>query len=78
MAGHVAPEASMGGPIAAVRTGDRITMDIPSRRLDVDITQEEMNTRLQQWTAPPPNYTSGVLAKYAKTVSSASKGAVTS
>ncbi len=77
MAGHVAPEASKGGPIAAVRTGDRITMDIPSRRLDVDITQEEMNTRLQQWTAPPPNYTSGVLAKYAKTVSSASKGAVT-
>ena len=77
MAGHVAPEASKGGPIAAVRTGDRITMDIPSRRLDLDITQEEMNTRLQQWTAPPPNYTSGVLAKYAKTVSSASKGAVT-
>jgi dihydroxy-acid dehydratase len=77
MAGHVAPEASKGGPIAAVRTGDRITMDIPSRRLDLNITQEEMNTRLQQWTAPPPNYTSGVLAKYAKTVSSASKGAVT-
>ncbi len=77
MAGHVAPEASKGGPIATVRTGDRITMDIPSRRLDLNITQEEMNTRLQQWTAPPPNYTSGVLAKYAKTVSSASKGAVT-
>jgi dihydroxy-acid dehydratase len=77
MAGHVAPEASKGGPIAAVHTGDMITMDIPSRRLDVDITQEEINTRLQQWTAPPPNYTSGVLAKYAKTVSSASKGAVT-
>lgn len=77
MAGHVAPEATKGGPIAAVRTGDSITMDIPSRRLDVDITQEEMNTRLRQWTAPAPNYTSGVLAKYAKTVSSASKGAVT-
>ncbi len=77
MAGHVAPEASKGGPIAAVHTGDMITMDIPSRRLDLNITPEEMNTRLQQWTAPPPNYTSGVLAKYAKTVSSASKGAVT-
>ena len=77
MAGHVAPEASKGGPIAAVETGDIVTMDIPSRRLDVDITPEELETRLSQWIVPTAKYTSGVLAKYSKTVSSASKGAVT-
>ena len=77
MAGHVAPEASKGGPIAAVETGDIVTMDIPSRRLDVDITPEELKTRLSQWIVPTAKYTSGVLAKYSKTVSSASKGAVT-
>lgn len=77
MAGHVAPEASKGGPIAAVETGDIVTMDIPSRRLDVDITPEELKARLSQWIVPAAKYTSGVLAKYSKTVSSASKGAVT-
>ena len=77
MAGHVAPEASKGGPIAAVENGDIVTMDIPSRRLDVDITPEELKTRLSQWIVPTAKYTSGVLAKYSKTVSSASKGAVT-
>ena len=77
MAGHVAPEASKGGPIAAVETGDIVTMDIPSRRLDVDITPEELKMRLSQWIVPTAKYTSGVLAKYSKTVSSASKGAVT-
>ena len=77
MAGHVAPEASKGGPIAAVKTGDIVTMDIPSRRLDVDITPEELKARLSQWIVPAAKYTSGVLAKYSKTVSSASKGAVT-
>ena len=77
MAGHVAPEASKGGPIAAVETGDIVTMDIPSRRLDVDITPEELKARLSQWIVPTAKYTSGVLAKYSKTVSSASKGAVT-
>ena len=77
MAGHVAPEASKGGPIAAIETGDIVTMDIPSRRLDVDITPEELKTRLSQWIVPTAKYTSGVLAKYSKTVSSASKGAVT-
>ncbi len=77
MAGHVAPEASKGGPIAAVETGDIVTMDIPSRRLDVNITPEELKTRLSQWIVPTAKYTSGVLAKYSKTVSSASKGAVT-
>ena len=77
MAGHVAPEASKGGPIAAVENGDIVTMDIPARRLDVDITPEELKTRLSRWIVPTAKYTSGVLAKYSKTVSSASKGAVT-
>jgi dihydroxy-acid dehydratase len=77
MAGHVAPEAAHGGPIAALRDGDRVTFDIEARRLDVDITAEEMAARLRHWSAPPPRYTSGVMAKYAKLVSSASEGAVT-
>ncbi len=77
MAGHVTPEATKGGPIAVVRNGDAITFDVPNRRLDVQISPDEMDTRLQQWTVPPPKYTSGVLAKYARAVSSASKGAVT-
>ena len=77
MAGHVAPEAAHGGPIAAVRDGDSIVFDIKARRLDVEISEEEMNARLRQWTAPTPRYTTGVMAKYAKLVSSASQGAVT-
>ncbi len=77
MAGHVTPEAAKGGPIAVVRNGDTITFDVPNRRLDVQLSLDDMDDRLQQWTAPPPKYTSGVLAKYARTVSSASKGAVT-
>lgn len=78
MAGHVTPEASRGGPIAAVRNGDTITLDIPNRRLDLGITGDEMQTRLRKWTPRSPKYTSGVLAKYAKSVGSAAKGAVTS
>lgn len=77
MAGHVTPEATKGGPIAVVRNGDAITFDVPNRRLDLMISPDEMEARLQQWTAPAPKYTSGVLAKYARAVSSASKGAVT-
>jgi dihydroxy-acid dehydratase len=77
MAGHVAPEAAQGGPIAAVRDGDTIVFDIAARRLDVQISQEEMNARLRQWKPPAPRYASGVMAKYAKLVSSASEGAVT-
>jgi dihydroxy-acid dehydratase len=77
MAGHVAPEAAHGGPIAAVRNGDTIIFDIPKRRLDVDIPESEIKNRLAQWKAPPPRYTSGVFAKYAALVSSASEGAVT-
>ena len=77
MAGHVAPEAAKGGPISAVKDGDSISFDVPDRRLDVNISPEELKSRLGQWTAPPLTYTSGVLAKYAKSVSSASTGAVT-
>jgi dihydroxy-acid dehydratase len=77
MAGHVAPEAAHGGPIAAVRDGDTIIFDIKARRLDVDISAEEMTARLRGWSAPPPRYNTGVMAKYAKLVSSASEGAVT-
>src|SRR5438874_7924437 len=64
MAGHVAPEAFVGGPIAAVRPGDTITFDIPGRRLEVEIPTEELDARLRGWTAPAPRYTRGVMAKY--------------
>jgi len=78
MAGHVAPEAAKGGPIAAVQNGDLITMDITNRRLDVELSDQEIQARLSKWMPPAPRYTSGVMAKYAKLVSSASQGAVTS
>jgi dihydroxy-acid dehydratase len=77
MAGHVAPEAAHGGPIAALRDGDMIIFDINGRRLDVAISEQEMKGRLDRWAPPPPRYTTGVMAKYAKLVSSASEGAVT-
>jgi dihydroxy-acid dehydratase len=77
MAGHVAPEAAHGGPIAALRDGDTVIFDVKARRLDVAISAEEINERLRHWSAPPPRYKTGVMAKYAKLVSSASEGAVT-
>ena len=77
MAGHVAPEAAQGGPIASVRDGDIVVFDIDGRRLEVELSEQEMNARLLKWTPPPPRYTAGVMAKYAKLVSSASEGAVT-
>ncbi len=77
MAGHVAPEAAVGGPIAAVREGDMITFDITKRRLDVEVTDDELTNRLKLWRAPEPRYKTGVFAKYAGMVSSASEGAVT-
>jgi len=77
MAGHVAPEAFMGGPIAAVREGDTITFDIPNRKLTLNISDEEMKQRLKNFKAPEPRFKRGVFAKYANTVSSASEGAVT-
>jgi dihydroxy-acid dehydratase len=78
MAGHVAPEAAAGGPIAAVRDGDAIVMDIPRRRIDLDIPVDELAARLAAWTPRPPNAPAGVLTKYARLVSSAAQGAVTS
>jgi dihydroxy-acid dehydratase len=77
MIAHVAPEAARGGPIAAVREGDPIVVDVNRRRLDVELTDEEIRDRLAGWRAPAPRYTSGVFAKYAAMVSSASRGAVT-
>ncbi len=77
MAGHVAPEAASGGPIAVVRDGDIVSIDIEARRIDLDVPPAELAARLQAWTAPPPRATVGVLAKYARLVSSASLGAVT-
>ena len=77
MAGHVAPEAAHGGPIAALRDGDSILFDIKARRLDVEISEQELQSRLSTWKAPEARYKTGVMAKYAKLVSSASEGAVT-
>jgi dihydroxy-acid dehydratase len=77
MAGHVAPEAFVGGPIAAVRDGDMITIDVPNRRMDVELSDEEIAGRVAAYESPPPAYEHGVLAKYARLVSSASEGAVT-
>ena len=77
MAGHVAPEAAVGGPIAAVQEGDLITMDVETRRLDIEIAEAELQRRLAAWTAPAPRYTQGVFAKYARGVSGAEEGAVT-
>jgi dihydroxy-acid dehydratase len=77
MVGHVAPEAVHGGPIAAVREGDTVTIDVDNRRLDIDISDEELETRLAGYEPPAPSVTRGVLAKYAALVSSASEGAIT-
>src|SRR4051812_2464215 len=77
MAGHVAPEAFRGGPIAAVRDGDEVTFDVEGRRLDVALSDDEIARRVEMYEAPPPAHETGVLAKYAKLVSSASAGAVT-
>jgi dihydroxy-acid dehydratase len=77
MAGHVAPEAVNGGPIAAVRNGDIIVFDLPKRTLNVEISEAEIQKRMAGWKAPRPRHTSGVMAKYAFLVSSASLGAIT-
>ncbi len=75
--GHVAPEAAVGGGIALVREGDEITIDAPARRLDLNVSPQELAARRAQWKPPEPRYRSGVLAKYVKLVSSSSTGAVT-
>jgi dihydroxy-acid dehydratase len=77
MIAHIVPEALDGGPIAAIRNGDIITIDVKKRRLDVEISSAELKKRLKKWKAPKPHYTSGVFHKYAKTVANASEGAVT-
>jgi dihydroxy-acid dehydratase len=75
--GHIAPEASRGGPMAAVRDGDTILIDVATRKLDLEIPAETLKQRLAEWRAPKPRYATGVLGKYARLVSSASTGAVT-
>ena len=77
MAGHVAPEAPRGGPIGAIRDGDTVVFDVDRRRLDVELSGEEIERRLADWSPPAPRYTNGVMAKYARSVSSASEGAIT-
>lgn len=77
MIGHCAPEAAVGGPIALLQEGDMITIDVPRRLLQVDLSEDELNARRAAWRAPQPNYDKGVMAKYAKLVSQANDGAVT-
>ncbi len=77
MAGHVSPEAAVGGPIATIREGDRITFDVVGKSLCVDVSDLEIEQRLAEWRAPEPRYARGVFRKYADAVSSASRGAVT-
>jgi dihydroxy-acid dehydratase len=75
--GHVAPEAVDGGPIAFVADGDRIVIDVPSKRIDLMVDDAELARRRTQWKLPEPRYTTGVLAKYARLVTGAERGAVT-
>ena len=77
MAGHVAPEAAHGGPIAALRDGDTVTFDVENRTLSADLPDDELRARMREWLEPEPRYSTGVMAKYAALVSSASEGAVT-
>jgi dihydroxy-acid dehydratase len=78
MVGHVSPEAAAGGPIGLLRDGDRVTLDVTARRLDLEVGEEDLAARRRSYRAPAPRATTGVLAKYARLVSSASEGAVTS
>ena len=77
MVGHVSPEAVRGGPLAALREGDVVVVDVEARELRVELSDDEIAARLRDWSPPPPRYGSGVLAKYAALVSSASDGAIT-
>lgn len=76
MVGHVAPEAADGGPIAAIRDGDTVVVDVAGRRLDIELSQPQLRARLADWKPRPPRYPRGVFARYAALVSSASEGAV--
>ena len=75
--GHVSPEAFVGGPIALVQEGDAIAIDAANRRIDLQVDDAELERRRAAWRAPEPRYASGALAKYARLVGSASRGAVT-
>ena len=77
MAGHVSPEAALGGPIAGVRDGDIIRFDVGKRVLEVEVGDDVLRQRMAQWKAPKPRYPTGVFAKYGALVSSASQGAIT-
>jgi dihydroxy-acid dehydratase len=77
MIGHVAPEAALGGPIAVVAEGDTVVIDVDAKRLDLDVPAEELALRYRAWLPPAARYPTGVMAKYAALVSSASRGAVT-
>jgi dihydroxy-acid dehydratase len=77
MVGHVAPEAFRGGPIALLRDGDTVVLDVDARRLDVEVDDAELERRRSEWPQPGPRYATGVFAKYAATVGSASFGART-
>lgn len=77
MVGHIAPEAFVGGPIALVKNGDEITIDIETNAIDLHVSKEDLEQRRKKWVRPEPNYTSGALAKYASLVGSASQGAIT-
>jgi dihydroxy-acid dehydratase len=77
MVGHVSPEASRGGPLAALRDGDVVVIDVAARELRAELYDDELAARLADWSPPSPRYTTGVLAKYAALVSSASEGAIT-
>jgi dihydroxy-acid dehydratase len=77
MAGHVSPEAARGGPLAALQDGDIVVIDVEARTLSVELSDDELAARLERWSPPPPRYVTGVFAKYAALVSSASEGAVT-
>jgi dihydroxy-acid dehydratase len=77
MVGHVAPEAVRGGPIAFVRDGDVISIDVDARTLEVEVDEAELEQRRVGWAPPEPRVSHGVLAKYARSVSSAARGAVT-
>jgi dihydroxy-acid dehydratase len=77
MAGHVSPEAALGGPIAGVRDGDMIRFDVGERVLEVEVSNDVLRQRMAQWKAPQPRYPAGVFAKYAALVWSASQGAIT-
>ncbi len=76
MVGHVSPEAAVGGPIALLRDGDEVTIDVANRLIEVKVSPEEMAARRQAWTPPPPRYERGALAKYARLVASAAQGAI--